>query len=101
MAKKTLETAMPAAADIAAVYPRLAAAREAWSSGNEALPTHLRITSKKDGFRRAGMAHSGTVDHPVETFTDPDQVEALLCEPKLVVEFIRVDAPAEPDKVGE
>jgi hypothetical protein len=45
----------------------------------------LRITARKDGWRRAGMAHSGSVVHPAGTF-DADQVAALKADPNLIVE---------------
>lgn len=52
----------------------------------------LRITARRDGFRRAGLAHPARpVDHPIETFT-AEQVEALKAEPQLVVEEIDAGA---------
>ena len=48
----------------------------------------IRITAKRDGFRRAGMAHDGTKDWPDGTFA-PEQLAALKAEPMLVVEEIR------------
>ncbi|NHZ48593.1 HI1506-related protein [Nitratidesulfovibrio liaohensis] len=66
------------------------------------MPTMIRITSKRDGFRRAGMAHSGTRDYPAGTFTD-EQLEALTGESMLVVDEVDVpdlsdatDADAKP-----
>lgn len=54
----------------------------------------LRITAKRAGFRRAGMAHPATATaHPAGTFT-ADQVEALRADPMLVVE----DLPPEDAK---
>lgn len=45
----------------------------------------LRIRARREGFRRAGMAHSAApVLHPAGTFT-PDQVAALLAEAMLDV----------------
>lgn len=53
----------------------------------------LRIRAKRDGFRRAGMAHPATpTDHPLDALT-ADQVEALKAEPMLVVEEVE-DKPA-------
>lgn len=51
----------------------------------------IRIISKRDGFRRCGIAHSET-----PTFHDPaafsrDQVEALTNDPMLVVDMVEVD----------
>ncbi|HJB65192.1 MAG TPA: hypothetical protein H9768_02765 [Candidatus Mailhella merdavium] len=48
----------------------------------------IRITAKRDGFRRAGMAHDGTKDWPDGTFT-PEQLAALKDETMLTVEEIR------------
>lgn len=46
----------------------------------------LRITAKKDGFRRAGIAHSDKeTDHEASKFTD-EQIEQLKAEPMLVVQ---------------
>ena len=43
------------------------------------------ITSKKDGFRRCGIAHLATpTEYPDGAFTD-EQIEALHNEPMLVV----------------
>lgn len=54
-------------------------------------PGSVRITSKRDGFRRAGIAHTGQVTHEPGAFT-PLQLEQLKSENdlqggKLVVEF--------------
>jgi len=50
----------------------------------------IRITSKKDGFRRAGVAHHGTVDHALDAFTK-GQLAALRAEPNLIV--VDIDPP--------
>ena len=48
----------------------------------------IRIRSKKDGFRRCGMAHpAGPVEYPNEKFT-PAQLKVLKAEPMLWVEEI-------------
>jgi hypothetical protein len=59
----------------------------------------LRITAKRDGFRRAGIAHPGTAtEHEASNFTD-DQIEQLKTEPMLVVEeFETAPAAAEEEK---
>lgn len=45
----------------------------------------LRITAKRAGFRRAGLAHPDTpVDHKLADFTD-EQVKALKAETMLIV----------------
>lgn len=51
----------------------------------------IRITANSDGLRRAGQHHAGTVDHPTDTFTG-EQMEQLLAEPLLIVEFIAPEA---------
>lgn len=51
----------------------------------------LRVTAKRDGFRRAGFAFgSAPVDLPIANLTK-DQIELLKSEPMLVV----VEAEAE------
>lgn len=47
----------------------------------------IRITTKKDGFRRAGMAHHGTQDYADDHFSAA-QLAALRNEALLVVEDI-------------
>ena len=49
----------------------------------------IRITAKKDGFRRAGISHAGTRDYPDGRFT-PQELAMLKAEPILVVEEITV-----------
>lgn len=51
-------------------------------------PPLVRVTSKRDGFRRAGIAHSSKpVDYrPAEL--SPEQLEAILAEPLLTVEVV-------------
>jgi len=49
----------------------------------------IKIVSKKDGFRRCGVAHHGTSIYPLSKFTK-EQVEALKSEPNLVVEVVEV-----------
>lgn len=74
-------------------FPLTLAALQAWAEGAgsavalQAGPT-IRIAAKRDGFRRAGVAHSREpVDHPAERWT-PDELEALLAEPNLRVELV-------------
>ncbi|ESY49012.1 MULTISPECIES: HI1506-related protein [unclassified Mesorhizobium] len=72
-------------------FPRMAAAIDAWqaSSADGEVPAGVRIRSKIDGFRRAGIAHSkAPVEHRMEAFKGPEQLEALFAEPNLVVELI-------------
>jgi hypothetical protein len=66
----------------------------------------LRITSKVDGFRRAGISHPAVpTDHPFERFT-PSELAALRAEPRLKVEEIETAEPEEvappaPDESGD
>ncbi len=69
-------------------YPRLAAMMDDWNAFGVRRSPVLRITSKVDGFRRAGISHLKTaVEHDTINLT-PVQIEALLAEPNLVVEVI-------------
>ena len=53
----------------------------------------IKITAKKDGFRRCGVAHPmATTTHPDDAFTE-DQIDILMAEPALVVEIIQGDEP--------
>lgn len=55
----------------------------------------IKITSKKNSFRRCGIEHPDhTVVHPDGTFT-PEQLKVLKAEPMLIVEEI---ADSEPEK---
>ncbi|RUY12031.1 hypothetical protein EOA25_04390 [Mesorhizobium sp. M2A.F.Ca.ET.040.01.1.1] len=77
-------------AEFRAEFPRFSAELDAWKAehGDE-LPAGLRIKSKVEGFRRGGIAHSkAAVDHPIEAFKSPEQLEAIFAEPKLKVELI-------------
>lgn len=71
-------------------WPLLAASLERWKAvhGKGAGEPLVRISAKREGFRRCGQAHpKAATDHPFERFT-PDQVERLLAEPKLTVELV-------------
>lgn len=82
-----------------AAYPNFAAAIDAWqASGAEGQPAAIRITAKEDGFRRAGIAHSGTVDHPIDAFGSPELLEQLFSEPRLKVELIAAAPAVKPDE---
>lgn len=69
-------------------YPALTRAMEDWkAAGNSGAPD-IRITSKIEGFWRAGMQHSiEPVEMPMIKF-NPDTLELLLTEPNLTVELI-------------
>lgn len=61
----------------------------------------IRITARRDGFRRAGMSHPATpVDHPVGTFTK-QQFAELMGEPMLVVQEVEVPDPKPEPKSGK
>lgn len=47
----------------------------------------IRITAKKDGFRRAGISHAGTREYADGRFS-LEELAALKAEPLLVVEEI-------------
>lgn len=86
--------------NFAEAYPLTNALFEDWRSRHDELPRALRVTSKVDGFRRAGVAHSSKpVDHPLvglgaEVIALPVVIEKLLGEPMLTVELV---GPAEGD----
>lgn len=77
-------------AEMRSKFPRLAAAIDAWRTRHgDAKVAAVRITAKRDGFRRAGMSHTAApTDHPADRFADPALIEQLLDEPNLVVEFL-------------
>lgn len=66
----------------------------------------VRIKSKKEGFRRAGIAHSTKpTDHPFERFC-ARQLKALADDPMLDVEIIDEPEPVpepepEPERKGK
>lgn len=47
----------------------------------------IRISAKKDGFRRAGISHAGTREYATGRFSS-EELAALKAEPLLVVEEI-------------
>ncbi len=47
----------------------------------------LRVSAKRDGYRRCGVEHNGTVDHPAGIFT-AEQVDVLKADPLLVVQEV-------------
>lgn len=58
----------------------------------------IRITSKKEGFRRCGVAHPATlVEHADDVFT-PEQIERLKTEPMLMVELVDYSQPSQAQK---
>ena len=74
-----------AAENLRAICPLLIAALDEWGTETETLPTSLIISSKREGFRRAGIAHTrAEVSHEIGAFT-LDQIEQLLAEPVLKV----------------
>lgn len=58
----------------------------------------IRITAKRDGFRRAGLVHSATpTDYLAEKIT-AKQLKILQAEPMLVVQ--ELELPDEPKGAG-
>jgi hypothetical protein len=55
----------------------------------------IRITSKREGFRRAGLAHSANPAHYFDDHFTAEQLAALKAEPMLVVEELPDDAETE------
>lgn len=73
---------------MAALYGWTATAVRAGDPERFAAGPNIRIVAKRDGFRRAGLSHpKSPVDHQARSLT-PDQIEQLLGEPKLKVEFV-------------
>lgn len=57
----------------------------------------IQIVSKKEGFRRCGVAHAkGPVDYPDGHWTE-EQLTALKAEPMLVVTFIEDESKSRPN----
>ena len=56
----------------------------------------IKIIAKKDGFRRAGLAHVGTVIYPDDHFTK-EQLKALKAEPCLDVSHTDEKPPETED----
>ena len=59
----------------------------------------VKIIAKKDGFRRAGLAHFGTQVYPDDHFTEA-QLEALGNEPNLDLSYVGAD-PTDGVDIGE
>lgn len=74
-------------------FPLVLAAMKVWADGARSMQAALsgptvRIAAKRDGFRRAGMAHPRQpTEYPAEQFT-PEQLEALLADAALKVELV-------------
>ena len=63
------------------------------------MPKVYRITSTIPGFRRAGLSHPArAVDHPADSLT-PEQLDALMAEPRLLVQ--ELDLPDDPQPALE
>jgi len=58
------------------------------------MPRMTEITTRRDGFRRAGVSHHGTALHPEGAFT-ADELARLRAEPMLVVREIEQPAAAD------
>ena len=65
------------------------------------MPTHLRITAKRAGFRRAGRAWPDTpTEVAVADFTE-EQLEQLAAEPMLIIQPFEGDDPAADAKQAD
>ncbi len=61
----------------------------------------IRITSKKEGFRRCGIAHcEKPIDYPNDRFS-AKQLKALKDEPMLVVQELPDPEPEKEDGKGK
>lgn len=72
-----------------ALYPLTAAAVAAFEAAHDSgAAVTVRITSARDGFRRAGLIHSRAQrDYPLIDLS-PEQVETFLADPVLTVELV-------------
>ncbi|KQC03147.1 MAG: hypothetical protein APR55_07115 [Methanolinea sp. SDB] len=61
----------------------------------------IRIISKKDGFRRGGVAHPAKPKDYPDDFFDNEQLEALKNEPMLVVQELADPAGEEGPDSGK
>lgn len=74
--------------DARARWPHLIAAVDAFGAANKRGFETIRITARRDGFRRCNMAHTkAPAEHPADRFT-PEELERLLTEPMLTVELV-------------
>lgn len=61
----------------------------------------IRITAKKNGFRRGGIAHpSEPTDYPADKFKKKE-LDALKAEPMLVVQELDIKQEKEEKPAGE
>lgn len=71
--------------ELADFCPHLTDALRSWAESNSELPKLLVITSKREGFRRGGIAHPrAETEHEFDRF-DFDDIEQMLAEPVLTV----------------
>lgn len=60
----------------------------------------IRIVSRRDGFRRCGVAHPATPTfHPEDRFT-PDELERLCRDPMLIVDVLDAAGRLAGDEAG-
>lgn len=60
----------------------------------------IRIISKREGFRRCGVAHSETATfHDIDAFTS-EQLQTLSTDPMLVVDVVDVGEDGEAEIVA-
>ncbi len=60
----------------------------------------LRITTKQDGFRRAGREWHGTTELAVDKLTE-DELKQIKAEPKLVIQEIEIPVEETAEESGE
>ncbi|MFW9266506.1 HI1506-related protein [Pseudomonas sp. NR3] len=59
------------------------------------------ITSKRDGFRRCGIAHPSTPTNYADDFFTEDQLEALSKEPQLIIAYAEDEFDQVQEQVNE
>lgn len=63
-------------------------------------PRKIRIVSRRDGFRRCGVAHPATPTfHPEDRFA-PDELERLCRDPMLIVDVVDAAGRLASDEAG-
>ncbi|MBL8575128.1 MAG: hypothetical protein JNM13_15745 [Hyphomicrobiaceae bacterium] len=78
-------------ADSAAGETPVVSAAATTTPTEPALTPAVRITTRRDGFRRCGVAHAAApVDYPAGAWS-PAELDTLRSEPELVVELVDGD----------
>jgi hypothetical protein len=74
--------------EFAAKYPLTAAAMTKWREDGRSGNARLKITARRHGHRRAGIAHSAEATDRLILGMTADQVEAILADPDLITEIV-------------